>query len=158
MFNVNEVFEVAEQIERNGKAFYEKAASIARDEESRKFLLDLAAMEDDHERYFAALKERLASGDDDPLDRDGVALSYIQSMVDGEVFLNLKPMADTLSGEETMEEIKKLAIEFEKNTVVYFASLKNAMRTAEDKKAIEELVNEELRHVAILTNWDVLGK
>jgi len=154
MFNVNEVFEIAEQIERNGKAFYTKAASIAKDEESRKFLQDLADMEDDHEKYFIALKKRLDSPQDDPLDRDGVALSYIQAMVDGEVFSNLTPMAEALTGKESMDDIRKLAIEFEKNTVVYFASLKNAMRRPEDKKAIEDLVDEELRHVVILTNWN----
>jgi hypothetical protein len=111
-------------------------------------------MEDDHEKYFAALKKRLDTPSDDPLDRDGVALSYIQAMVDGEVFSNLKPMAEILRGDESMDEIRQLAIEFEKNTVVYFASLRNAMRTEADKNAIQDLVDEELRHVVILTNWE----
>ena len=153
MFNVNEVFEIAEQIERNGKAFYEKAVAITDNEDGKKFLQSLADMEGDHEKYFAALKNKLVSGTDDPLDRDGTALSYIQAMVDAEIFSNLKPLAETLRGDETMEEIKKIAIEFEKNTVIYFASLRNAMKSEAERKAIENLVEEELRHISILANW-----
>jgi rubrerythrin len=156
MFNVKEVFEIAEQIERNGYAFYIRAAEIMTDEDSRKFLLDLAEMENEHESLFVGLKKKFAGdGVDSPFDGDELALSYLRSMVDGEVFSNLRPTAEYLTGTETADEIKRLAIEFEKNTVVYFASLANAMTSEEDREIIRRLVGEEIQHIAILTKWNV---
>ena len=154
MFNINEVFEIAEQIERNGYGFYQKAAEVAEDDASKKFLLDLASMEQDHENLFIELKKKLTSDSiSTPMDSDNIALAYLQAMVDGDVFSNIKPTADLLTGETTLEEIKKHAIDFEKNTVVYFISLKNALSDKEDKDKIEYLINEEIRHIKILTDW-----
>ena len=156
MFNVDEVFELAEQIERNGYAFYIRAAEIMTGEAARKFLLDLAEMENEHESLFAGLKKKFsADGVASPFDGDELALSYLRSMVDGEVFSNLRSTAEYLTGVETADEIKKLAIEFEKNTVVYFASLANAMTSSEDREVIRQLVGEEIQHIAILTKWGV---
>ena len=156
MYNISEVFEIAEQIERNGYAFYQKAAEIAVGEESKKFLLDLASMEMDHEKLFTEMKKKFTSNEmDSPFDGDNIALSYLQAMVDGDVFINIKPSDDLLKGDETVADIRKLAIEFEKNTVVYFLSLRNALSDAEDKMKIEKLVNEEIQHIAILTNWQI---
>lgn len=154
MFNVNEAFEIAEQIERNGYAFYIRAAEIMIDSASEKFLLDLAEMENEHESLFGSLKRKFAGeGCESPFDADGLALSYLRSMVDGEIFSNLRPTAEYLTGAETADEIKTLAIEFEKNTVVYFASLANAMSSEKDKEIIQRLVGEEIQHIAILTKW-----
>ena len=156
MFNVVEVFELAERIEKNGYAFYIRAAEIMTDESGKKFLLDLADMENDHKTLFKGLKNRFANGAiDSPFDDDGLALSYLHAMVDAEVFSNLTPMAESLTGEETAKEIKKLAIEFEKNTVVYFASLANAMRSEKEREVIQKLVSEEIQHIAILTKWSI---
>ncbi|NOY74571.1 MAG: ferritin family protein, partial [Kiritimatiellaeota bacterium] len=151
---IGEVFEIAERIERNGYAFYVRAAEIMTGESSKKFLLDLAEMENDHESLFVGLKNKFAAdGVESPFDGDDLALSYLRSMVDGEVFSNLRPIAESLTGTETADEIKKLAMEFEKNTVVYFASLANAMKSDKDKDIIQRLVGEEIQHIAILTNW-----
>ena len=156
MFNINEIFELAEQIERNGYAFYCRAAEIAEDEGAKKFLLDLADMENDHEKLFIEMKKRFTSGGvDSPFDADDIALSYLRSMVDGEIFSNLQPTADLLTGSESVAELKKLAIEFEKNTVVYFVALRNAVKDEKEKALIERLVDEEIQHIAILTGWDV---
>jgi rubrerythrin len=59
-FNAEEIYTMAEQIERNGADFYRKAAEGASDEEIAQMLLDLAAMEDEHERTFSQMKAALA--------------------------------------------------------------------------------------------------
>ena len=154
MFNISEVFEIAEQIERNGYAFYQKAAEIAQGEESKTFLLDLASMEQDHEKLFIEMKKKFTEGEiDSPLDTDNIALAYLQAMVDGDVFSNIKPTEELLKGGESVDDIRRMAIEFEKNTVVYFISLKNALSAPEDKSKIDNLINEEIRHIKILTDW-----
>ena len=59
-FNADEIFEMAEQIERNGVKFYNKAAGNVSDGEVRAMLLALAEMEVDHEKTFSAMRAELS--------------------------------------------------------------------------------------------------
>ena len=47
-FNIDEIFEMAEQIERNAASFYREAAKRAFDGTVQKKFIDLASMEDGH--------------------------------------------------------------------------------------------------------------
>ena len=58
-FNADEVFEMAERIERNGGRFYRAAAE--KFPAVRELLLELAEMEDDHERTFANMRAELST-------------------------------------------------------------------------------------------------
>ncbi len=58
-FNADEVFEMAEQIERNGGKFYRAAAE--KFPAVRELLLKLAEMEDNHERTFANMRAELST-------------------------------------------------------------------------------------------------
>ena len=44
-FNVDEIYEIAEQLERNGAKFYRQAARIAPNDKARELMNSLAAME-----------------------------------------------------------------------------------------------------------------
>ena len=59
-FNAFEVFEIAEQIERNGVKFYRKAAESISDSKIKQTLLDLADMEAEHEKTFADMRKELS--------------------------------------------------------------------------------------------------
>ena len=59
-FSADEIFEMSEQMERNGGKFYRKAAEGTEDPEAKKILLDLAAMEDDHEKMFKEMRAELS--------------------------------------------------------------------------------------------------
>ena len=58
--SADEVFEMACEMERNGGAFYRRAAEQAADDGNRELLTGLAAMEDDHLKTFSALREEFA--------------------------------------------------------------------------------------------------
>ncbi|GAH47433.1 unnamed protein product [marine sediment metagenome] len=51
-FNADEIFEMAEEIERNGAKYYREAAEKASDKKTKQMLLDMAAMEDEHLETF----------------------------------------------------------------------------------------------------------
>ena len=59
-FNVDEVLEIAEQIERNGAEFYRHAAGAAAAGGTRKLLEDLATWEEDHEKLFSDMRKTLS--------------------------------------------------------------------------------------------------
>ena len=62
-FSADEIFEMAQQIERNGARFYRRAASMAKAAGSAPFFLKLAAMEEVHEKVFARMREELTAAE-----------------------------------------------------------------------------------------------
>ena len=151
ILNAREVFEIAEQIERNGGRFYRRAAEMAPDDKAKQFLLRLADMEDDHETLFRALKEEFTGEDGDKLvDIDDQALSYLRAIAGGAVFDVKKDMSEIITGQESLEEIYKIAMEFEKNTIVYFSAVKNMIPEDLGKSKIDSLIMEEIKHLATL--------
>ncbi|HRD19019.1 MAG TPA: ferritin family protein, partial [Candidatus Marinimicrobia bacterium] len=58
-FNIDEVFEIAEQIEVNGSRFYRHAAELSQFAEHKNMLLKLAEMEDQHQKTFAGMREKI---------------------------------------------------------------------------------------------------
>lgn len=149
-FNADETFEMAEQMERNGAKFYRKAAEPAAGE-NRDLLLRLAAMEDDHEKTFAAMRAELSTAEKRPVtaDPDNVAALYLRAMADGKVF-DSDP-SEALSGAEPMEEVLKTAIGLEKDSVVFYQSMKEMVPGAAGKERIDAIIKEEIGHILDLT-------
>jgi rubrerythrin len=152
-FNADEVFAIAEQIEVNGGKFYRQAADMVEEESTKNMLLKLAAMEDDHERFFAGLRDEFNKEAGQPLvvDPNGEVGRYLQAFADGHVFESDKDATWKFTGDETPEDIIRTAIRFEKDAVVFFLGLRDAVPEALGKDKIEALIREEQRHIVILT-------
>ena len=59
-FSADEIFEMAEEIERNGAGFYREAAKNTSDKEIKQMLLELADMEDEHLTTFQQMRSRFS--------------------------------------------------------------------------------------------------
>ena len=151
ILNADEILKIAEQIERNGIAFYEKAAERFQAEEQRT-LLGLANMERTHERTFAAMRRELADADAgfEAFDPEGEAERYLAALADGQIFdLKADPVA-LLGQRESVRGILELAIRLEKDSVVFYVAIKAAVPESLGKNRIEKIINEEMDHVALL--------
>ena len=86
-FSADEVFEMAEQIERNGQAFYQKACSLASGPVKPLFQR-LSEMEKDHVRVFHEMRTVPTPEDKLPstLDPDNLAIQYLRSLTEGVIF------------------------------------------------------------------------
>ena len=60
-FSADEVFQIAEQIERNGVSFYHRAAEIVPEQQT--LFGELADMEVTHEKTFAGMRAKLATAE-----------------------------------------------------------------------------------------------
>jgi rubrerythrin len=150
-FNAYEVFEIAEQIERNGGKFYRRAAEIASDEQAKGFLTKLAEMEDSHESFFKSLKEKFSLEQDSPVpDLDNQTVAYLQAMAQGRVFSNIDDPSDKIKADASVIEIIDMAITFEKDTIIYFAAIKDLVPEDFGKNKIDSLIKEEISHIGIL--------
>lgn len=150
-FNADEVFEMAEQIERNGAKFYRTAAG--KFSKLRQLLLDLAAMEDEHEKTFAAMRAEL-SGTEVVLpvfDPDGQAQMYLRVMADGHVFDIKADPTEQLANTKTPEELLKMAIGVERDSIVFYVGLKESVSRKAGKDKVEAIIKEEMGHIVTLT-------
>ncbi|MCX7011700.1 MAG: ferritin family protein [Candidatus Sumerlaeota bacterium] len=151
-FTADEIFEMAEQIERNGAAFYRRAADLVSDGESRQILTDLAVMEVKHQQTFAAMRRDLDARETAPtvFDPDAETVLYARALADGRVF-NLK--ADPVEGltdHTSLQEILKRAIEREKDSVVFFAGMRELAFAQREKGKVDGIIREEISHIALL--------
>jgi rubrerythrin len=150
-FNVDEIFEMAEQIERNGAKFYREAAGKASDKAIQKMFVDLAAMEDGHLRIFQDMRKQLDAGEKEPMtfDPDNEAALYLQSMADNHGTEGRKSLTTKLTGKETTREIFEIAINAERNSIVFYTVLKGLVSAA-GKDKVEAIITEEVGHLAVL--------
>ncbi len=149
-FSVDEIFEMAEQIERNGAKFYRAAAAFENLSANRSLLLRLAEMEDDHEKTFSAMRAKLSDAEKRSYtaDPDNEGALYLQALADGKVF-EAEP-AKELSGSESAEQILNIAIGLEKDSVVFYQSMKDVVPRASGKEWLDEIIKQEIGHIVDL--------
>jgi rubrerythrin len=146
-FNADDVFEMAEQLERNGGKFYRTAAQSTDDSENKKFLLELAAMEDQHEKSFQSMRAELTTREkaSTVFDPQGEAALYLRALADTRIFFE-KEMNVT-----SMKEIFKSAIEAEKDSIVFYLGMKDAVPENLGKGRLDQIIKEEMGHIRLLS-------
>ena len=153
-FNADEIFEIAEQIERNGAKFYSSAAKIFSESAAREKLLALSAMEEQHEKTFAAIRSELSSGlrFESTFDPDNQAAMYLQAIADGKVFDIKSDPSNILSKGITLKEILNIAIGLEKDSIVFYLGIKDMVPDKLGKDKIDIIIKEEKGHIVELSN------
>ena len=151
-FNADEIFEMAEEIERNGVRFYRKASNYATDPGVKKMLLGMATMEDGHERTFAEMREQLSDAEKEPntFDPQDEAAMYLQTMADSHGTEGKKSMDEELTGDESAEEVFKIATRAEADSIAFYVGLKEMVSEKAGRDKIDDIIKEEIGHLAIL--------
>jgi rubrerythrin len=146
-FSADDVLEIAEQLERNGGKFYRTAAENTEDATNKEFLLDLAAMEDQHEKTFKAMRAELSASEKQStvFDPEGEAALYLRALADTRVFfekeIDVKSMLDIL----------KSAITAEKDSIVFYLGMKEAVAEDLGKGRLDHIIKEEMGHIKLLS-------
>ena len=153
IFNADEVFEMAEQIERNGSAFYRKAAANNPDGSESALLLEIAAQEDEHLAVFQKMRKELAGRETEAttFDPHGEAALYLKAMADGRVFDPNEDPVSRLKGQESLAEIIRIAIELEKDSIIFYLGLKEAVPEKMGSNKLTNIIREEMKHIRWLS-------
>jgi len=151
-FNSSELIEMAEKIEEDGQKFYSKAAEFFDNPHIQDLLIKLAKWENKHKTRFANLREQISDLDqqESNIDSDDDLTLYLQAMEGLDIFTATEDTTDKLTGNERMKEVLKIALRKEKDSIIYFVALKAFVPTETGKKKIDDIIKEELRHIAIL--------
>ncbi len=153
-FSADEIFEMAEEIERNGAGFYREAAKNTSDKEIKQMLLELADMEDGHLKTFEEMREQLSGQEKGGtvFDPDNQSVLYLQAMADARGFEGKITPTKELTGSETPKEILETALNSEKESVVFYFGLKGLVPVRAGRDKVEAIIIEELSHITTLLN------
>lgn len=151
-FNASEVLEMAIEVEKNGAAFYRKAADSKKNMKEVDFLKKLAAMEDDHAKTFATMKKGLTAEEkaDTAYDPMGETALYLEAMADSHGGEGNPPAADKLTGRESLADILNIAIGLEKKSILFYLGLRDLVPERLGRGKIDAIINEERSHIAVL--------
>lgn len=145
-FNADEIFEMAQQMEINGGKFYRNAAAGIDDPKNKEMLLELAAMEDEHEKTFIAMRKELTDSEkaSTVFDPTGESALYLKALVDTRVFFQKE--IDTSS----LREILKEALIAEKDSIVFYLGMKEFVPEGLGKNRLDNIIKEEMKHIQLL--------
>jgi rubrerythrin len=151
-FNADEVFEMAEQIERNGAKFYREAAAKTSDRRIKDIFLRMAGMEDGHLRTFQQMRKTLSQREKEEttFDPEGETSFYLQAMADDRGFEGRKSPTVKLTGQESTQELFDIAIGAEKNSILFYVGFKALVPDGAGRDKVEAIIREEVSHLAEL--------
>ena len=146
-FSIREVVEQAVQAEKLGNEFYTKMAEKFHDKSELKKLFELlASHETKHGISFSNLKNKLA--DEEPEGWDEVT-QYLRAIVDSEFFLGGNKCLSSREHVKTAAEAIDFALCFERETLLYYHALREALK---EKEIIDAIIKEEKSHIVWLNN------
>ena len=161
-FNADEIFQMGIEIETNGKKFYETVAKNVSNDTVRNFFSDLARWESEHIDLFDKLKEALpeSAKRGDLFDPNQELQLYIKATAESHVFIKNKDIVGLASRCKTPGEALDLAITFEKDSIVFYTTMKKLVPREIGKEQIDRLIDEEISHIAILTQkgWELAAQ
>ena len=151
-FNADEIFEIAEQIERNGQKFYSKSSERVQNKQAKAVLKNLADMETKHLETFQRLHAKIDAKTREELtwDPDGQAVAYLRAAADSHIFKTDTDPTSLLSDNSDPKEILELALQFEKDSVVYFLGVSDMVPERLGKAEVLRLAKQEQGHIAII--------
>lgn len=153
-YSGDEILQMAEQIERNGRRFYLRAAECVEDEAAQAVLRELAGWEEKHETLFRGMRESLSGQEAEEatwLDPNSETALYLQHLAGDKVFRSdLDPM-EVLPADASEETIFALAISMEKESVVTYTALRDNVPAVLGRGDIDAVIEEELKHIRILS-------
>lgn len=152
-FNAGEVFRIALKIEEDGKLFYDTAQDKIDNNEVIELFKALSLAEVQHREYFASLLAKLpdSAKSNTVWDPDGEMDRYLASVAGMHVFHKDDSVEQKVASIKSEEDAIKLALDFEKDSIVFFLSIKQQTEETRGREMIDTLIYEELAHHKRLT-------
>jgi len=153
-YSVNEIIELAVQIERNGYAFYHSALKRKDlDKQALEFITLLRDQELNHEKAFLSLRDDTDLKVLEMSPEWELVADYLRTIVDARIFNNEDAAIRLATGARDILDIIAYAISFEKDTLLFFHAINDAMHSDKTKMVIRKIINEEVTHILRLTEF-----
>ena len=149
MFSLAEVYDLGIRIEKNGEKFYRDAMKQAWSTPIADTLKMLAEEEVKHVDFFVKRMDALKQKRENPF-LDEMSSSMLQDILGNQTF-SLKD-AD-VAKIRSVDELAALAIEFERDTILFYEMVGSFMPDEEPRRELKEIIEEEERHVKLFESY-----
>ena len=151
MFSFREVIDMAIQLEKNAETFYRAALKEMSTPSLEPVLVCLADEERNHADWFEKLK-RVAEKTEAGTQGEELSGSVLRDLVGDQKF-SLDEV--DLSKIESVQELIELAVEHEKDTIIFYQMLQSFIDDSETAKELNEIIDEEYQHIKFLTECKI---
>ena len=147
-YSIHEVLEQAIRTEQLGNEFYnDMAKRFERDTELNNLFTFLAQQEVQHGKTFSEIK---AGTEEEEFENWEEVSNYLRAVVESEFFLGKNKSLSSMKNISSPLEAVNFAIGFERETILYFLGLKEAVK---EKQVVDKIINEEKRHIILLSSY-----
>lgn len=145
-YSINEVLEMAIQIEKSGYQFYLKSKEKTNDEKLKELFNFLATEELRHMETFNGIKNKLKTTPYTlPYNWEEAQL-YLKAITDSHFFKGEDKVLNLMEKTKHEKELIDLAIAFEKETLIFYYEILNLVGE-EEKSTVLKLIQEEKNHI-----------
>lgn len=153
MFSIREIFELGQQLEKNGRRFYTEALTEFPDPALAPLLRWLAEEEVKHEEWFSRRLEALGQEAGDAMTRE-MGNSILREVLGDQTF-SLQETDLTKIGR--VEDLLAHALEFEKDTILFFEMIQAFLEDPETMEGLKTIIEEERRHIRSIEEYGGKG-
>jgi rubrerythrin len=143
MFTLRDVLDMAIQIERNGESVYRAALARMENPELAEMLTWMAEEEARHANYFIDIRNRLSLEVENVL-LDELGKLMLESIV-GKRSFSLEDV--DFSRVEEVNELIKIMIVFEKDTIKFYHLFRNLMADVKEQALLDDIIADEEQHI-----------
>jgi len=145
IFAGSEILEIAIQIEKNGRDFYQTMGAQAKSVKAGDIFKFLAGEEEKHIKTFQKILDSIEKYEPQGLDSDDY-YAYMNALAGENVFTK-KDQGRELAGKiKNDKEAIGLGIQAEKDSIVFYEGIKKAVPDY-DRRAIDEVIAQEQGHL-----------
>ena len=149
MFSLAEVYDLGIRIEKNGEKFYRDALKQAWSKPIADMLKQLAEEEVKHVDFFVRRMDAMKQKRENPF-LDEMGTSVLKDILGNQTF----SLKDTdVSKIRSVDELVALAIDFEKDTILFYEMVGSFMTDGEARRELKEIIEEEERHVRLFESY-----
>jgi rubrerythrin len=151
-FNEIEAVRIAQDMEKNGLAFYQRAAAKTANPAVREVFQQLIADEKEHLKTFeelhAALEARRTAGQ--AFEDDAELGAYIGQLLGTQVFCEKCAATGLLNKAEDDCSALAVSLQAERDAIVFYQEMLNFVDSKEAKEAFDWILKEERRHLVTI--------
>ncbi|HBV97490.1 MAG: rubrerythrin [Peptococcaceae bacterium BICA1-7] len=147
-FTGEEIINLATEIEKAGKSFYEAAAQKVDIPEVSALFKALGNEEEKHIEDFQSLKKHLDGSFTPEESYPGEYRDYLKAIIDNHVF-NIKNVDEFAMGAVVAREALAVALRFEKDSIMIFQEF---MKVVDEpgRIIVQKLIDQEKEHIGLL--------
>ena len=149
MFSIEEIIDLAIQIEQNGERIYRDALQKISNPSLSFWLQRLADEETQHAKWFTEMKDASQGPVDDPR-LEQMGQSILRSILGDQAF-SLQDI--DFSSLNQIKNLFELGIEFKKDTVLFYEMIRDFIEDEITMIALNTIIEEENRHIQLIQGF-----